>query len=237
MIGVLHPVGPKSAGTYWARRALVLGVAALLVALVVSVLNLVGGRPDAVPATAPAATVTPTVAGTSAARSPSPVAEPTVTSATASRPTTERPDQSKERQVSTRPTPRPGPVVCRPADLRVTLTGRQRLKVRQAATFDVTLINGSRSTCRADLTSRNFELRIYSGRDRIWSSADCPRAVRPIAKQLVSEKSVTWQQRWNGRRSAPSCRTRSEIPRAGTYFATAELKGARPVQLRMILHG
>ena len=40
---------------------------------------------------------------------------------------------------------------------------------------------------------------------------------------------------WNGRRSRDNCKNRAEIPRPGTYFATAQLEGAKPVQLRMIL--
>ena len=42
---------------------------------------------------------------------------------------------------------------------------------------------------------------------------------------------------WNGKRSRPGCKTRAEVPRPGTYFATAQLEGAKPVQLRMILGG
>ena len=40
---------------------------------------------------------------------------------------------------------------------------------------------------------------------------------------------------WNGRRSRSDCKNRPEIPKAGTYFATAQLEGAKPVQLRMIV--
>lgn len=53
---------------------------------------------------------------------------------------------------------------------------------------------------------------------------------------MASEKSVDWTMTWNGRRSAKDCKNRQGTPRAGTYFATAQLVGAKPVQLRMILH-
>jgi hypothetical protein len=42
---------------------------------------------------------------------------------------------------------------------------------------------------------------------------------------------------WNGRRSRDDCKDRPETPRAGTYFATAQLDGAKPVRLRMIIRG
>lgn len=235
MMGVLHPVGPEPASTYWARRALVLGALALLGVVIVALARLGDGRQQAVPAATPttaAASVTPAVAGTSAVKSPS----PEVTAA-ASSPASQPPATRRQPPAASRTPSAAAPAACRPGDLRVTLTGRQRLPAARPAAFDVAVINGSQTSCRVTVTGRNFELTVVSGRDRIWSSADCPRSVRAHNKVLAGEQALTWMQTWNGRRSAAGCRTRSEIPRPGTYYAIAQLDGSTRVQLRMILHG
>ena len=127
------------------------------------------------------------------------------------------------------------PVTCSPAELRATLTGDQSLKPADKATFRLSLINGTGEACRVSVTPENFELTIFSGSDRIWTTDDCRTAVPPVAKKVAAEDAVTWSVPWNGRRSAEGCKNRPEIPRPGTYVATAQLDGAKPVQLRMIL--
>ena len=66
---------------------------------------------------------------------------------------------------------------------------------------------------------------------------DCSTAIKSITRKLPAERVVEWSLAWNGRRSRDDCKNRPEIPGAGTYFATAQLDGAKPVQLRMILRG
>ena len=128
-------------------------------------------------------------------------------------------------------------MACQPEDLRATLTGRQRLKPEQKTTFTLSLINGSATTCVVSVTPKTFELKIYSGTDRIWSSDDCARAVKPRKATVKAEDALEWRMAWDGQRSRAGCRSRPEAPKPGTYFATAQLDGAKPVQLRMILGG
>jgi hypothetical protein len=128
------------------------------------------------------------------------------------------------------------PVACQPATLRATLTGKQRLKPKAHNTFALSLINGAPIACVLTVNPRNFELKIYSGTDRIWSSKDCARLVKPTTKTLASQQAFEWKMTWNGRRSRTGCKQRPEIPKPGTYFATSQYAGAAPVQLRMILH-
>jgi hypothetical protein len=87
----------------------------------------------------------------------------------------------------------------------------------------------------AEVTAKNFELKIYSGNDRIWSTNDCSRKIKEARRTLRAEEALEWSLTWNGRRSRSTCKNRPEIPRPGTYFATAQLDGAKPVQLRMVL--
>jgi hypothetical protein len=125
------------------------------------------------------------------------------------------------------------PTPCPAADLRTTLRGDQTLKVKQDNTFTLSLINGGSSRCVIEVTAATFELKIFSGIDRIWTTKHCPSAVTPIKKTVRSEDAVEWKLTWDGLRSADGCKDRPEVPRPGTYFATAQFDGAEPVQLRM----
>jgi hypothetical protein len=99
----------------------------------------------------------------------------------------------------------------------------------------LSLINGSGQICVARVTRDNFELKIYSGIDRIWSTKDCATIVKAVTRKLGPEQAVEWSVSWNGRRSRTGCQSRPEIPRPGTYYATAQFAGAEPVKLRMTL--
>jgi hypothetical protein len=119
--------------------------------------------------------------------------------------------------------------------LRPTLTGKQSVKVKTKTNLDLSLINGGSTACRLALSSGNFTVTIYSGRDRIWSTEDCFDLVKPVSVKIASEDAYEWRIVWDGRRSKPSCKSRPEIPKAGTYVATAEFEGADPVRFRMFL--
>jgi hypothetical protein len=229
MSSVLHPVGPEPTQTYWVRRAAVLSVAILVLAVVVALIIEGTSSGSAVQATPSPPPV-----------SSSPVAAPSSASAS---PTAKKTKQAKASTASPRKTATakptktkpPAPTACPAADLRPTLTGKQRLKVKAKNTFRLSLINGAGTTCTAEVTAKNFELTIYSGKDRIWSTADCSKAIKTTKKTLKAEQAIEWSLTWNGRRSRSNCKNRPEIPKSGTYLATAQLDGAKPVQLRMIV--
>jgi hypothetical protein len=256
MSSVLHPVGPEPSPTYWVRRALVVGAAVVVLAIVIALI--VNGTSSG---SAVQPNPSPSVAKTVAAHtpSPSPMASRTHTpsslssesaspestatgSATPSATASSKGKTEGSSKSTAKPSPSPtkttppGPTACAASALRPTLTGKQRLKPKQPNTFSLSLINGSAQTCVVTVNSTNFELKIYSGRDRIWSTNDCAAVVKPITRKVAREQAVVWTMTWDGHRSRSACRTRPEIPRAGSYFATAQLDGAKPVQLRMVLH-
>jgi hypothetical protein len=139
---------------------------------------------------------------------------------------------------TSKPTPTPPKSehsTCEGSELRLTLTGKRSLKLKEPATFALSVINGGEETCAVIVDSKNFQLRIYSGSDRIWSTRDCPSLVTPISTQLESQRAVEWGITWNGLRSASGCEKDSESLEAGNYVATAELSDAEPVKLRMTL--
>lgn len=258
MSPVLHPVGPEPTRVYWARRAAVIAVFLAVVAVILALVgHATGGRQPvaavpavptptttrSVPPTVPA-TATPSASKSASGSSPSmsastkPKASATPTSPvkpTSSSTSTSSSKPSSSAKPSAQPTARAAVPPCLPAQVRTTLTGKKVLDPGEANTFEISLINGTAVTCRMSVRGGTFELKIYSGKDRIWSSDDCSTAVKRISKIVASEKSIGWTMTWNGRRSAQDCKNREETPRAGTYFATAQLTGAEPVQLRMIL--
>lgn len=229
-MSVLHPVGPEEPRTYWLRRALVLVAVLAVVALIVIVgVNASGGERSAVPQASPSPSQqkpggTPS---DSTGGSPSPSATPSATPS----PT---PTKSKSPSPSPSPTKTPPPS-CDPDDLRATLTGKRKFKAKEDVTFNLSLINGGPRSCVVEVTADTFELKVTSGSDRIWSTADCAKSVKSIKRTIGPEKSVEWQLTWDGKRSVKGCKTRSEVPRPGTYSASAQLDGAKQVKLGMTL--
>ena len=235
MSGLLRPVGPETAQTYWARRALVFGA---VMVLAVAVTLIISGASSGL---AVRSNPSPPTAAYAVPNPPAPISTPTAIStpsAVGSSPSATSTDpalQATEREASTKKTDGRGLVDCSGEELRPTLTGKQRLAPKKRNTFQLSLINGSDQTCMAQVTRANFELKIYSGGDRVWTTADCPSVINPISRKLGSEHAVAWTLTWDGKRSKPDCRSAREAPRPGRYVATAQLDGAEPVKLRMIL--
>lgn len=121
----------------------------------------------------------------------------------------------------------------------MTLTGPGTVKADDTTTFKVSVINGSAVTCTVDLTTSTFEVKIYSGTDRIWSTDDCAKwlAAKP-KRRLAPEDAYGWSVAWPGQRSTSGCQLAGGL-RAGTYVATAQLgvgsAGSKPVQVVMRL--
>ena len=245
MSTVLHPAGPEPAQTYWVRRVVVVAVAIVVLAVAGALIangtssgSAVQADPSPPPPAAPtAATGSPTAspkpsAGARASASPT----PSGSSSAADKPSAKA-SASPSITPKPTPTPTPEPATCAADQLRPTLTGKQRLRPRERNIFTLSLINGSDQTCTVAVNRDNFELRIYSGSDRIWSTKDCATIVKPRQRTLEAEQAIEWKLTWKGRRSRDGCKSRPEIPRSGTYYATAELVGAEPVRLLMTLRG
>jgi hypothetical protein len=234
MSGLLRPVGPETAQTYWARRALAFGA---MTVFAVAVTLIVNGTSNGL---AFRSNPSPPTAGHPVPNPASPSSTHIAISTTmavgpsASGTSTSPAPGVTQRQASTRTDGR-GPADCPAEELRPTLTGKQRLAPKKPTTFQLSLINGSDQSCMARVTKANFELTIYSGSDRIWSTADCPSVIKPISRKLGAEHAVAWTLTWDGKRSKPDCKSARKAPRPGRYLATAQLEGAEPVQLRMIL--
>jgi hypothetical protein len=241
MSSVLHPVGPEEPRTYWLRR---LGVVAALVVLLAVVAWAVwpksarsAGPASPAPTAGSSAAATPSA---SAGASTSPNATPSASSSASPSGTGSSASTSAAASSSSSPTPTTQLVTaCGAQDVRVTLTGPGSVGADRKVTFELSVINGSAVTCIVDLSTTTFELKIYSGTDRIWSSDDCATWLdaKPTHR-LGVEKAYEWTIDWSGQRSNAGCKLTGEL-KAGTYVATAQLAAgtskSEPVQVVMLL--
>lgn len=207
-----------------------IGAPLVVLALLVALLTGRGGSrqavpaPVAIPSTAMPSTPTPTPL---ASALPSGSAPNSATSAAKSTP--------PKASVTATGTKAPKPLVCDSATLRTTLTGKLQLKPNQDTTFNLSLINGSNRTCMVRVSNTNFALTISSGRGRIWSSADCPAAMKPFTAKLASQQAAPWTIRWNGFRSARGMQQRPARPRTRHLCRLRAAGCGRPAQIDLTL--
>ena len=231
MIGLVHPVGPETAGTYWTRRGFVIGATVVLAIVLVLTIGGTssGSAAQASPSTPASAYPVPSATSLNPLQTAPPAPSVVDFSSTSAATASPQPTASKKKKGH------PKPVACPARDLRPTLTGRIRLAPKQRTRFQLSLINGSGRTCTARVTRKNFELKISSGKGQLWSTRDCPSAINTISRKLGSEHAVAWSLTWNGKRSKANCKSARQVPKPGRYAATARLDGAEPVKLRMTI--
>ena len=231
MSGVLRPVGPESVQTYWVRRGLVFAAAAVLVVTLTLIITSTSSGSAAAPGPASASPTSSAAPSSSVMETAIPTQSFVSTSATRKPAAKKSPKLKASPRKTSQSTAQP----CAPKELRTTLTGKRRIVAKHRTTFQLSLINGSAQTCTSRVTAKNFELKINYGDDRIWSNDDCPAMIKTISRNLGSEHTMAWSLTWDGRRSKPKCKSASQALRPGSYVATAQLKGASPVKLRMIV--
>ncbi|OYO00067.1 hypothetical protein, partial [Enemella evansiae] len=129
------------------------------------------------------------------------------------------------------------PQACDRSKLRVGLDGPRQVSAGVPVNFRVTVGNDSGQRCRLVVDDKTFELKIYSGTDRIWTTLDCLSGMPAKNLTLDPGQEFGWEQEWRANRSVGDCKAGAETLRSGTYVATAQLKDAQPVQVIMQLRG
>ncbi|MEU8271650.1 hypothetical protein AB0B89_31385 [Sphaerisporangium sp. NPDC049002] len=219
-------VGVEGPDVYWRRRVSVLTGALVVVAVVAwACTSASGGLGSGSPAR-------PAVAGS---KDPSPGASPAVVSpsSTPSPSTTAKAPASARPPVILTPSPlptrtrRPGDP-CQKPDLVISLSGSSEVySGKGAPRFMLTVVNIGRLECTVDVGPRAVEIRITSGSDRVWSTADCVsgegRDVRRLRRGVPHVRMVEWDRH----RSAPDCRSARPKAHDGTYVATARLESLK----------
>ncbi|MFC4591320.1 hypothetical protein [Sphaerisporangium corydalis] len=221
-------VGVEGPDVYWRRRVSVLTGALVVVAVVAwACTSASGGSGSNAPRPAVAGSKDPG-SGAGVAPVPSPAATPTP--APTAKPTATRHPAAKPSPHPSR-AQRPGDPCERP-DLVLGLRGESEVYAKKGTPrFLLTVVNIGRVECTVDVGPRAVEIRIVSGTDRVWSTADCVSGdgvdVRHLRRGIPHVRTVGWDRR----RSAPDCRSARQKARDGTYVAMARLGPLRSAKV------
>lgn len=217
---------PLSPAVYWRRRLFVLGT---VVALVLIVVNLVGGGSDS---TGPGVTASNVGADQESAAPPAaPTAGPTAG--------TGKKKGTKERSPTT-----PEPTVVLPTapplaepegecvddDIAVTPTV-QRAVAGRSALITLKLRTISAEACTWQVSADTLAVRISTGDDEVWASRECPGALTEQSVVVRRAVTATYDLRWNTRRSDAGCPRLTEFAPAADYRVTAAAYGGEPADL------
>ena len=228
--------GPLPARVYWVRRIVVLGVALLLV---VGIARLLGGGSNGRDPQADAAANVSAPGATAAAGAPSATA--TAPTMAASGPTTSAATGRQRGAGATGSTePTPTPVLAEPqgtcADSDVSVTPQVRHAVAGRNVRIILLLRTmTAEACTWHTGRASLAVDITSGKDAIWSSRECPRAI-PVADVVVRKNATSRiPVSWNARRSDETCSRFTEWAMPGFYHVTAAALGAEPADAQFEL--
>lgn len=112
---------------------------------------------------------------------------------------------------------------CRPQDVVVTFDfAEQDQQIYGAGAnpgFRITVVNTEEPTCTVDVGGQAMEIRVHSGSDRVFSTADCVegegRQERQLSRGVPHEYTFTWERE----RSFEDCRESTSAAQPGWYRA------------------
>lgn len=187
---VIKPVGPEEPNVYWKRRALVGGIAVVVLALLWFLLWPKGSDPEPQPAAAPASpapSLTPSAA-------PEPSSSPSASALAGD--------------------------ACADTDVEVAVTADQETYpagVDPKLTMSIT--NTGTLSCERDVGSAANEITVSSGGVRVWSSDDCSTNAAPDVVTLKPGEAATVTVDWPRTGSEPGCTNTATPAVAGAYDA------------------
>jgi hypothetical protein len=231
-----HPVSPE---TYWKRRALVLAGVMLVLTLIVFACRPNGGE-EGEPTRSDASVgdgASPSVTPEESPASPEPSDEPSEGDASPSDApsASDEPSDAEESEGGGGEggsgggggggvaAPEKPEDPCRPQDVVVSFgfsdADKEVYGAGQKPAFKITVVNTAEQTCTVDVGREAMELRIHSGDDRIFSTADCAegetREERQLSRGVPHEYTITWDRV----RSFTDCREGLPEAKPGTYRA------------------
>lgn len=221
----MAPRGPLPARVYWVRRTIVLVVALALVFGVAQVLRSFGGD-DGSGATA-------TTASQKTTGSPS--ASTSAPALTASAPSGQ---PSVVPQVSQPADPGLSQPegTCDDADITVAPTTKA-VTGGSSVVLAMRVTTSSAKACTWTVSPKSLVLKVTSGKDRVWSSQDCPASVpsQAIAVRPTNETATEVTVTWSGKRSSGGCPAGTAWADPGFYHVTAASLGGEPTDVQFEL--
>jgi len=211
--------GRLPARVYWVRRAMVLGIALLLV---VGLARLFGGSSDASSGPDRAATVADT-------------ADPTVEPSTNAPVTTggqhHRANPGADDPV-TRVAMPSGP--CTADDVAISPSVPKPIAGSDIrVVLDVSSLTSP--ACTWTLSSKTLAMKITSGNDLIWTTVQCSRAIPRQDLVLRQSDPVRVRLTWDARRSEPGCPVQTKWALPGTYHLHVAALAGQPQDVTFLL--
>ncbi|HNA99515.1 MAG TPA: hypothetical protein PKX56_00945 [Marmoricola sp.] len=93
-------------------------------------------------------------------------------------------------------------------------------------------LTGTVPACSFKTGPKTLAIKITSGRDSIWSSMDCPRAIPEREVVVRAGTPTVVPVRWSGRRSDPECSKQGAWALPGFYHVQAATLGSDPSDLQ-----
>ncbi len=90
------------------------------------------------------------------------------------------------------------------------------------------LLQGTQPACTFEVSPESMVVKIVSGKDRIWSSQDCPKAMPTTSVVVRSGAPVDVPVIWNARRSDEKCTSQLDWALPGFYHVFAAALGSTP---------
>ncbi|MFC4057296.1 hypothetical protein ACFOWE_03275 [Planomonospora corallina] len=197
---------------YWRRRLTALVAVLVMVAIVAWACSAAGGPEGTPEAQAAPASPSPVLSGLPVVTvTPTPSVQPSG-----------RPSVQASSPAPATPAPRPRRPgdPCDPGDLVLSVLGAEEVYgAGSRPRFILTLVNTGKVMCTTDVGPRALEIRITSGPDRVWSSADCLSGETKESRELERGIPYVRQIEWDRRRSGSDCRAERAEARPGTYVA------------------
>lgn len=229
----LEPHGPLPTQIYWRRRALALGLAAVIVGVVAAVVVWIvtsGSSAETKPAANPSASATPTP-------TPLPGENPEVKSPVVPPP---------ENRPAPTPTPTaavtPPPVLeegddCPDSTLAVKgVTSQPDYVVGDQPKFTMVVTNIGLVGCKRDVGAAVLAAYVYSlDNTRLWSNLDCAPSNETLVKTFNPGEQVTTEVTWTGMGSAPNCPLPRKPIGPGTYNLIVQLGNLRSAAVPFVL--
>lgn len=230
MAGLTDPRGPLPARVYWLRRAVVLGVALLVVVGLGKLLTIGSdGASEAEDKAVQAGSETSQTTETEATEATPTDATPTATAPTSADPTA-GPTTTKKGKKSKQP--KPAPAVpdgeCLPSDVLVDAQ-LNRAVAGQDVVFWLHLKTTGRAACTWAMDADTLAMKITSGSDQIWQSSQCPDAVPDLDVTVRAAQERIVKFAWDARRSNTDCtRQREWVSDPGYYHLETAALGGKP---------
>ena len=229
----LEPHGPLPRQIYWRRRALALGIAAVVVGVIAAIVVWI--------------MTTSSGAATKPAANPSATAAPTATPLPGENPEVKSPVvPPAENRPPPTPTPTaavtPAPVLkegddCPDSTLAVKgITNQPDYVVGDQPKFTMVVTNIGLVGCKRDVGASVLAAYVYSlDNTRLWSNLDCAPSNETLVKTFSPGEQVTTEVTWTGMGSAPNCPLPLKPIGPGTYNLIVQLGNLRSSPVPFVL--